>query len=114
MGRCCATRHEPSLEASRTGKFVDRTRARHAHVHRLLAESCGYLETAAALGLSRNTVRRFARAASPKELPVNDGTGRQAGILDGHADHPRERWNADSTNAARPGQEALLPQAAAI
>ena len=53
------------------------------------------------LGLSRNTVRRFARAASPEELLVNDGTGRQASILDEHAAYLRERWNSGCTNAAQ-------------
>jgi transposase len=95
----------PSPEARRTGKVADRTRARHGDVHRLLAENRNYREIAAALGLSRNTVRRFARAASPEELLVNDGTGRQPGILDEHADYLRERWNASCTNAARLWQE---------
>jgi transposase len=85
----------------RTGRIADRTRARHAGVHRLLAEDRSLTEIAAALGLSRNTVRRFARAASPEELLVNDGTGRRASILDEHADYLRERWNAGCTNAAR-------------
>jgi hypothetical protein len=57
------------------------------------------------LGLSRNTVRRFARAASPEELLVRDGTGRQASILDEHADYLRQRWNAGCTNAAQLHQE---------
>jgi transposase len=74
-------------------------------VHRLLAENRNYREIAATLGLSRNTVRRFARAASPEELLVNDGTGRQASILDRHADYLRERWNAGCTNAAQLWQE---------
>jgi hypothetical protein len=69
-------------EARRTGKTADRTRARHADVRRLLAGNRNYREIAAMLGLSRNTVRRFARAASPEELLVRDGTGRQASILD--------------------------------
>jgi transposase len=69
-------------------------------VHRLLAEGRGFGEIAAALGLSRNTVRRFARAASPDELLVHDGTGQRASILDEHAPYLRERWNSGCTNAA--------------
>jgi transposase len=67
----------PSPEVPRSGRIADRTRtrARHADVRRLLAENRSYREIAAALGLSRNTVRRFARAASPEELLVHDGAG---------------------------------------
>ncbi len=70
-------------------------------MHRLLAEGRNYRQVAAALGLSRNTVRRFARAASPEELLVNDGTGRQASVLDAHAGYLAERWSAGCTNAAQ-------------
>ncbi len=61
---------QPALapEARRAGRIADRTRARHADVHRMLAEGRNYREIATALGLSRNTIRRFARAASPEEL----------------------------------------------
>ena len=89
----------------RTGKIADRTRARHADVHLMLAKKRSYREIAAALGLSRNTVRRFARAASPEELLVNDGTGRQPAALDEHEPYLRERWNSGATNAARLWQE---------
>jgi hypothetical protein len=51
-------------------------------VHRLLTAGCGISEIAAALRLARNTVRRFARAASPEELLINHETGRRASILD--------------------------------
>jgi transposase len=71
----------------------------------MLSENRSYREIAAALGLSRNTVRRFARAASPEELLVNDGSGRQAGALDGHEPYLRERWNSGCTNAAQLWQE---------
>jgi DNA-binding NarL/FixJ family response regulator len=56
----------PGSAPLRAGRIADRTRARHADVHRLLADGCSVRETAAALGLSRNTVRRFACAASQK------------------------------------------------
>jgi transposase len=74
-------------------------------VHRLRAEDRTFTEIAGLLGLSRNTVRRFARAASPEELLVHDGTGHRPGILDEHAAYLRERWNAGCTNAAQLWQE---------
>lgn len=57
-------------------------------------------ETAAALGLSRNTVRRLAHVGGPEELLVNDSTGRRASILDEHVPCPHRRWNPGCTSAA--------------
>jgi transposase len=91
--------------APRTGRIADRTRSRHADVHQMLAGGRSFGEIATALGLSRNTVRRFARAASPEELLVHDGTGRRASILDEHAPYLHERWNSGCTNAALLWQE---------
>jgi Transposase len=88
-------------EPPRTGRVATRTRDRHADVHRLLAEGRAQAQIARDLGLSRGTVRRFALAAGPEELLVNDGTGRQASILDEHAAYLRERWNSGCTNAAQ-------------
>ena len=95
----------PPLAGPRTGRIADRTRDRHAGVHRMLGEGRSIKGIAAELGLSRNTVRRFARAASPDELLVNDGTGRQPSILDEHAPYLRERWNSGCSNAALLWQE---------
>jgi hypothetical protein len=50
--------------------LVARTRDRHAAVHGLLAAGHSQRDAAAILGLSRNTVNRFAAAASPDELLV--------------------------------------------
>jgi hypothetical protein len=71
----------------------------------MLAEGRSFGDIAAELGLARNTVRRFARAASPDELLVNDRTDRRASILGEHEPCLRERWNCGCTNAALPGQE---------
>jgi hypothetical protein len=99
-------RHRPSEPSPpRTGRVVSRTRARHADVHRLLAWGRSLAQIAQELFLSRDTVCRFARADSPEELLVNDGTGRQASILDEHAGYLRERWNARCANAALLHQE---------
>jgi hypothetical protein len=89
----------------RTGRIADRTRSRHADVHRMLAGSSSISEIAAALGLSRNTVRRFVRAASAEELLACDGTGRRPSILDEHMPYLHERWNSGCTNAALLWQE---------
>ena len=71
----------------------------------MLAEGRSSGEIAAALGLSRNTVRRFARAASPEELLACDGTRQRASILDEHAPYLHQRWNSGCTNAALLWQE---------
>jgi hypothetical protein len=64
----------------------------------MLTEDHKYREIATALGLYRNTVRRFARADDPGEHLVRDGSGRQPSILGGHADCLRQRWNACCTH----------------
>jgi len=84
----------------RTGRLPDRTRQRHAQIHQLLAGGASVKAIAAELGLARNTVRRFARAASPEQLLVNDGTGRRPSILDEHAPYLRQRWAEGCTDAA--------------
>jgi transposase len=78
-----------------------RTRSRHTQVHTMLADGRAIRVIAAELRLSRNTVRRFARATDPEELLVHDGTGRRPGILDDYEPYLRERWNAGATNASQ-------------
>ena len=92
-------------EPSRTERIANRTQAGRADVHRLLADGRSLGRVAAEVGVSRSTVRRFARAASPDELLVHDGTGKRDSILDEHAAYLRERWNAGCTNAAQLWQE---------
>jgi len=72
----------PDPAPPRTGRIASRTRARRADVHQLLAGGLSVRDIAGQPAPSRNTARRFARAASPDELHVRNGTGRQASILD--------------------------------
>ncbi|GAB2559487.1 hypothetical protein [Nocardia heshunensis] len=51
--------------------------------------------------MARGTTRRFARAESPEELLVNNGTGYRAGILDDFKPYLHQRSNEGCTNAAR-------------
>ncbi len=92
----------PAISAgSRRGdRVAARTRQRHAAIRQLLAEGRSIHAIAADLGLARNTVRRFARAADSEELLVHDGTGRRASILENYEPYLRERWNAGCTDAA--------------
>jgi transposase len=96
---------ESEPTAARTGRLAERTRERHAAIHALLAQHVSLREVAVELGVSRNTVRRFARATSAEELLVNDGTGHRAKLLDAHADYLRQRWSQGCSDAARLWEE---------
>ena len=78
--------------------LVARTRERHAAVHGLLAAGHSRREAARILGLSRNTVNRFAAAASPGQLLVK-ATSRES-KLDPFKPYLHHRWNEGITDAS--------------
>jgi transposase len=82
----------------RDRRLVARTRDRHAAVHGLLAAGHSQREAAGILGLSRNTVNRFAAAASADELLVKATT--RPGKLDRYKPYLRRRWNEGITSPA--------------
>ncbi len=82
----------------RERRLVARTRERHAAVHDLLAAGQSLGATGRALGLSRNTVLRFARAARADELLVK-ATSRENG-LDPFKPYLNRRWNEGITDAS--------------
>ncbi|WP_443078990.1 ISL3 family transposase [Streptosporangium sp. NBC_01495] len=89
----------------RGGRIAERTRQRHTTIHELLSQGVTLRVIAAQLRLARNTVRRFARAADPEELLVNDGTGRRPSMLEQHKPYLHQRWNDGITDATRLWQE---------
>jgi transposase len=89
----------------RTGPFAERIRHRHATIHELLTQGHDLRDITRTLGLARNTVRKFARAASADDLLVNTGTGRRPKLLDEHAAYLMQRWNQGCTNAAQMSRE---------
>jgi transposase len=56
---------------------------------------------AAELGLARNTVRLFARAADPDELLVNDSSSQRPRLLDECAPYLHQRWDQGCTDGAQ-------------
>ena len=94
-----------AVPAARSSEIAERTRRRHAEVHRLLGNGRSQATIAAELGLSRNTVRRLARAADPGELLVRDWAPRSPRILHDYEPYLREQWNSGCTNATQPWQE---------
>jgi len=87
-------------QRSAAGRLAERTTARHAAVHGLLADGYGVKAIARELRLARGTVRRFARAQDVAELLASTGTGRRPSILEEHKPYLHQRWNAGVTNAA--------------
>jgi transposase len=81
----------------RQRRLTARTRDRHAAVHQRLAAGQPQTAIAAALGLHRNTIRRYAAAATPAALLVPAVT-RPAG-LDPFKAYLHHRWNEGATNA---------------
>jgi transposase len=78
--------------------LVYRTRERHVAVHELLQAGRSQREAAEILGLSRNTVNRFAREPDPAALLVK-ATSRES-KLDPFKAHINQRWNEGITSAA--------------
>jgi transposase len=91
---------EPVETAERigiSGRRAQVTRHRHAEVHALLQQGMSVSAISRQLHLQRNTVRRYARAASAEEmLTQNPKRGRQ---LDPYLDYLAMRWQQDCTNA---------------
>lgn len=85
----------------RTDRWAIRTRERYAAVHTLLGDGASLHTIGVRLGLTRGTVRRYARAASAEELLVNNGTGRRPGLLDEFKPYLHRRWNEGCTNATQ-------------
>jgi transposase len=79
-------------------RLVARHRERYATVQALRAEGCSIREIARRLDLNRNTVLKFAGAASIDELLVN-ATCRPS-ILDPFKPYLGQRWNDGVTSAA--------------
>jgi transposase len=79
-------------------RLVARHRERYAAVQALRAEGCSIREIARRLGLARNTVLKFANAASIDELLVK--ATRRPGILDQFKPYLGQRWNDGVTSAA--------------
>jgi hypothetical protein len=77
--------------------LVRRTRERYAAVQALRAQGKGIKPIMRELGLAKETVRKFARAASIEELLTRPLAGRP-GIPDEHKPYLHERWNAGCTN----------------
>jgi transposase len=78
--------------------LVSRTVERHAAVHELLQAGRSQREAAEILGLSRNTVDRFAREPDASRLLVK-ATSRES-RLDPFKAHINQRWNEGITSAA--------------
>ncbi|GAA1171109.1 hypothetical protein GCM10009578_011310 [Streptomyces rhizosphaericus] len=85
---------EPAASPWPTGhRFAERTRAKHATIHALLAAGHSKRSVARQLGMTLNTILRFSRAATAEEmftgqLPRADGTCRARALLRAHGRSP--------------------------
>ena len=81
------------------GRLATRSRERHAAIHDLLAQGKNYTQVSELLGLTRHTVRKFARAATAEQ--VITGPSPRSSRLDRFAPYLQQRWDQGCTDAAQ-------------
>ncbi|MFJ5229884.1 ISL3 family transposase [Kitasatospora sp. NPDC088391] len=87
-------------------RFADRTRARHAEVHALLAAGHSRRAVQRQLGMTWRTVKALADAANPEELFRGQWQGRPS-VLDDYKPYLDDRWNVGCTNAWKLWEEIV-------
>ncbi|MDE3725350.1 ISL3 family transposase, partial [Nocardiopsis sp. N85] len=85
--------------AAMEGVRAAQRRERHTAVHALLDKGLGISAIADALGFDRKTVRRYAHAPTPQDLPV--GEGRRGTLIQPYLAYLHQRWNEGRTDAVR-------------
>ncbi|WP_326762553.1 ISL3 family transposase [Streptomyces phaeochromogenes] len=79
-------------------RFAERTRAKHATIHALLAAGHSKRSVARQLGMTLNTILRFSRATTPEEMFTGQWQSR-ATRLDAYKPYLDQRWQEGCTNA---------------
>ena len=90
---------QPAGPAAGQGRLATRSRERHAAIHDLLAQGRNYTQISELLGLTRHTVRKFARAATAEQ--VTTGSSPRSSRLDRFAPYLQQRWDQGCTDAAQ-------------
>ncbi|MFD5192577.1 hypothetical protein ACFWMU_31385 [Streptomyces sp. NPDC058357] len=102
-----ASEGNPSSSPWPTGyRFAERTRAKHATIHALLAAGHSKRSVALQLGMSQNTVLRFSRADAPEDLFDRQWQNRTS-VLDEYKIYLDDRWNEGCTNAWKLWEEIV-------
>jgi transposase len=87
-----------TLEMDTESALITRIRDRYDAIQELISSGCGYIPAARQLGLARNTVKRYARAASVGELL--EAAARPSN-LDTFKPYLHQRWNEGHTRPSR-------------
>ncbi|MFD5463084.1 ISL3 family transposase [Kitasatospora sp. NPDC127059] len=87
-------------------RFADRTRARHAAVHALLAAGHSRRAVQRQLGMTYRTVKALADAATPEDLFQGQWQNRPS-VLDDYKPYLDDRWSEGCTNAWKLWEEII-------
>lgn len=85
-------------------RFAERTRAKHATIHALLAAYHSKRSAARQLNMTLNTILRFSRATTAEEMFTGQWQSR-ATKLDAYKPYLDQRWQEGCTNAWRLWEE---------